>query len=296
MTTVLVTGATGNVGAAVVRELRARDVATRAFVRDGGKAAARIGEDVELAIGDFSDPGSIEGALAGVDRVFLACGNVPGQVEHERAVIDAAARAGVERIVKLSANGAEPGSPLSFWDWHGRIENHLVHAGLPTVLLRPNNYLSNLFASTEMIAQTDKLFVPAGDARVAMIDPGDVAAVAVASLTEDGHEGHTYVLSGPEALSYSDVAAALSEATGRGVEYVSVTDEEARQGMRQAGIPDFVAEFLVALLGALRAGAQAVPTDTVRAVTGREPRGVAEFVHEHAGAFGGLPTTDGGGR
>jgi uncharacterized protein YbjT (DUF2867 family) len=288
MSVVLVTGATGNVGSAVVRELGERGKTVRAFVRDPGMAAAILGDDVELAVGDLGEPDSITRALDGIDRVFLACGNVPGQIDYETITIDAAAQAGVERIVKLSANGAEPGSPLAFWDWQGRIEQHLAQSGVAAVVLRPANYMTNLLASAEAIALTGKLFAPAGGARVAMIDPRDVAAVAAVALTEDGHDGQTYVLTGPEALGYHEVAATLSDTTGRRIEFVDVPDEAARQGMLEAGTPEFVADFLVRLFGALRAGAHALATDTVRAVTGSEPRSLAQFARDHAGAFGGM--------
>ena len=122
MDTILVTGATGNVGSAVVEELGDRGLPVRAFVRNPDRAAAVLGPDVELAVGDFAEPASIRAALDGIEVVFLACGNVPPQVEYETRVIDAAARAGVRRLVKLSALGAEPGSRVAFWDWHARIE------------------------------------------------------------------------------------------------------------------------------------------------------------------------------
>ena len=284
MTAVLVTGATGTVGSEVVRELRERGVPVRAFVRDPRKAAALLGEDVELAVGDLGEPESLRRALDGVDRLFLACANVPGQVEHETGAIDAAAQAGVARVVKLSALGAEPGSPLAFWDWQGRIEAHLARSGVPAVVLRPANYMTNLLAA----APSGRLFAPAGDARIAMVDPRDVAAVAAVALTEAGHDGRAYVLTGPEALTYGEAAAGLSDATGRDIGFVDLPDEAARQGMLDAGMPGFVADFLVGLFEALRAGAHAVPTGTVRAVTGREPRSVADFAREHAGAFGGV--------
>jgi uncharacterized protein YbjT (DUF2867 family) len=287
MTTVLVTGATGTVGSAVARELRGRGLTVRAFVREPDRAAATLGEDVELAVGDFDEPASMRRALVGVDGVFLACANVPGQVRFETTAIDAAAAAGVSRIVKLSAAGAQVGSPLAFWDWHGRIEQHLARSGVPAVVLRPANYMTNLLASAETIAYTARLFAPAGGARVAMVDPRDVAAVAGAVLVKDGHEGQTYVLTGPAAVSYDEIAAALSAATGRPIAFVDVDDEAARQGMLEAGLPGFITDFLVALFGALRAGAHARPTGAVRAITGREPRSIAEFARDHAGAFGG---------
>jgi uncharacterized protein YbjT (DUF2867 family) len=116
MQKILVPGATGNVGSRMVQEVREIGVPVRAFVRDPAKAAAMLGDDVELAVGDFDDPGSIQAALDGVDGVFLACSNQPRQVEYEKRVIDAAEEMGVRRIVKLSALGAEIGSPVAFWD------------------------------------------------------------------------------------------------------------------------------------------------------------------------------------
>ncbi len=286
MTTALVTGATGTVGSAVVGELRERGVTVRAFVRDPGQAGAILSDDVELAVGDFEDPASIRRALADVDGVFLACGNVPGQVRFETTAIDAAAAAGVRRIVKLSALGAEAGSALAFWDWQGRIEQQLEQSGVPAVVQRPATYISNLLAFAEAIAHTGMLFAPAGDAQVAMVDPRDVAAAAAVVLTEDGHDGQAYTLTGPAALSYQDIAAALSDAAGRAIAFVDVDDEAARRGMLEAGMPGFVADFLIGLFGALRAGAHARPTDTVRALTGSEPRSVAAFARDHAAAFG----------
>src|SRR3712207_4887273 len=124
MTTVLVTGATGTIGAQVVRELQARAVPVRAFVRDPARAAARLGV-VELAVGDFADPASLRRAMEGVSRVFLSSADGPEKVAHGQAVIDAAAEAGVERIVKLSAINAQMDSPLPPFAWHGAIERHL---------------------------------------------------------------------------------------------------------------------------------------------------------------------------
>src|SRR5581483_9462890 len=225
--TVLVVGATGNAGSSVVRELRSHGVATRAFVRDPGRARALLGEDVELAAGDLGDPASLTRALDGVERLFLACGNVPGQVELESNAIEAARAAGVRLVVKLSAAAASPDSPLLFPRWQGEIEQRLRASGLPWVLLRPTSYMTNLFLSAQAVRATGKLLAPAGAARISMIDPRDVGAVGAAVLAGEGHDGAAYLLSGPAAITYADVAAALSEATGRTIEFVDVPDEAA---------------------------------------------------------------------
>lgn len=287
MTKVLVTGATGNVGSQVVRELRRRGVSVRAFVRDPDKAAAMLGDGVEPVSGDFGDPGSIRAALDGMDGVFLACANDPRQVEYETNVIDAAAAAGVRRIVKLSAIGAEVGSPLAFWDAHGRIEQHLRASGLPATILHPGFYMTNVLGSAEAIKHTGKLFASADGARIAMIDSRDVGTAAAIALTEDGHNGKTYTLTGPEAITYYEVAGHLSEATGRRLDFVDVPDEAARQGMVEAGTPEWFADNLVTLFGFLRQGAAAQTTDTVWALTGNKPRSFGDFARDNAILFGG---------
>lgn len=285
MNKVLVTGATGSVGSHVVRELQERGVSVRAFARDTGKAAKMLGDSVELASGDFSDVASVRRALAGVEGVFLACANDPRQVEYETSVIDAAAATGVRRIVKLSALGAEIGSPVAFWDWHGRIEAYLRASGVPAVVLRPAFNMTNLLGSAEQVRHMGSLFVPADGARVAMIAPKDVAAAAAVALTEDGHDGKTYVLTGPQAISFEHVAEELSAVAGRRIRFVAVPDEAAQQALAGSGIPEFVASQIVTVFGILRRGDQNRTTGAVRALTGREPQTFGWFAHDHAEMF-----------
>ena len=289
--TILVTGATGNVGSRVVRELTERGAAVRAFVRDHERAAAVLGHDVELAVGDFADRASLRRAVAGADRLFLACSNVAGQVDYENGAIDIAKEAGVRRIVKLSASVAAVDSPLLFPRWHGTIERHLLRSGVPAVLICPGFMMNTLLMSAEAVRQTGSLHAPAGRARIAMIHPADVAAAAAVALTEAGHDGARYVLSGPRAITYEDIADMLSDATGRQIEFVDVPDDTARRGMLESGTPPAIADFLVSLFRALREGLDDKTSDTVRRLTGTDPRDFAEFAREHAAAFGAAERT-----
>jgi uncharacterized protein YbjT (DUF2867 family) len=284
--TTLVIGATGNVGSRVVRELRDRGVVVRAFVRDRERAAKVLGGDVELAAGDLADSDAVKRALQGAERVFLACANVPGQVEYECGAIDAAKAASVERVVKLSTNVAAVDSPLLFPRRHGHIERHLRRSGVPSVLICPGFFMTNLLASAHVVRQTGTLAVPAGRARIAMIHPADVAAAAAVALAEDGHEGSRYELTGPRAITYAEIARDLTEASGRTVEYVNIPDEVARQGMLDAGFPPVLAEFLITLYSALRGGLGEAVNDTVEQLIGRPPRSFAGFAREHAALFG----------
>jgi uncharacterized protein YbjT (DUF2867 family) len=285
MSTVLVTGATGNVGSRVIQQLRRRGVPVRAFVRDAGRASASLGPDVDLAVGDFADPASIRAALDGVDVLFLACANIPPQVGYEGNVIDAAAQAGVRRLVKLSALGAEVGSRVAYWDWHAQIERHLHASGVPWVVLRPRFYMSNLLGSVETIRSAGAIFAPAEGVKLPMIDPLDVAATAAVVLRDDGHEGRTYELTGPESITFHDVAARLSEVTGQPVRFVPVPDAAALEGLVKAGMPAWMAENLVTVFGMLREDSSAQVTDAVHALTGQQPRHLAEFLVDHAAVF-----------
>jgi uncharacterized protein YbjT (DUF2867 family) len=268
---ILVTAATGNVGSALLPLLADQG----AQVRTLGHAAAT----------------DLDAALRGVDAVYLACGNVPGQVDFETSVIDAAARAGVTRIVKLSARGAAPGSPVAFWDWHARIEEHLAASGVPATVLRPSFLMTNLLAGAETVRQQGVLVAPAGDARVSMIDPRDVAAVAAVALAERGSESRTHTLTGPAALTWHEVAASASTVTGRRVTFVDVPPEAAVAAMVESGVPAFAASQIVNVFDALRAGAQSETTDVVPDLTGRPGRSLAEFLGAHADLFGRLDSS-----
>jgi uncharacterized protein YbjT (DUF2867 family) len=283
--TILVTGATGNVGAHTVRALVARGARVRAFVRDQDRAAPMFGSGVELAAGDFTDRASLDRALSEVDAMFLACANVPGQIDHECAAIDAAAAAGVARIVKLSGPDASADSPLVFERWHAAIEQHLAGSGLPAVLLRPRTYMTNLLAYARSVAQTGMLFAPAGTAAISFVDPRDVADVAAEVLTGPHHDGATYTLTGPEAITFERIAAELTAATDRPVSYVGVSDGDARQAMIADALPPMVADAILAIFATQRAGSMADTTDTVREITGRAPRTIAGFARDYAGAF-----------
>jgi uncharacterized protein YbjT (DUF2867 family) len=283
--TILVTGATGTVGAAVVERLGARGARTRAFVRDPERARARLGDDVELVVGDLGDPDSIRTALRGVDTVFLACGNVPDQVPHELSVIEAASGSGVGRLVKLSARGADARASNAYWRAHAQIESRLETSDIPSVVLRPSFLMSNLFAAAEHIRGADTLMAPAGSARIAMVDPADVAEVAALALTDTAVRPGGLVLTGPGAIGYQEVAGELSAVLGRRVSYVDVPPGAMLQGLVAAGVPEGPATEVVAVFGALRAGDPTSATGTVADLTGRPAGSFADFARRHASVF-----------
>jgi uncharacterized protein YbjT (DUF2867 family) len=282
---ILVTGAMGNAGSEVVRAVQRQGASVRAFVRDPADARRRLGEGVELVPGDFGDARSVRAALDGVESVFLSGPDDRRRVGWESDLIDAASAAGVRRIVKLSGIGAAPDSPVGPWAWHGQIERHLHQSRVLAVVLRASFFMSNLLAAAGPIAGGAPLAAPAGEARIAMIDPRDVGACAATVLTAAGHDGRTYVLTGPQAVTFADVAQAISAAAGREVSYLALPDEAAKQGLVEAGTPRSVADQIVSIFAALRCGAGEHVTDTVESLTGRPPGDVATFLRRHAHLF-----------
>lgn len=278
---ILVTGATGNVGRHLVSELQHRGLPVRVFVRDEQKAAEVLPGGVELEVGDFADESSVTWALHGVDQVYLAS-NGPGQPEYEGRVVETAMKAGVRRIVKLSS-WIDWGTSL--WDWNAACEKQVRASSIPAVVLRPTALMTNLLASRDSVREQGKLIAPAEGARVAFIDPRDVAEVAATILAGGGPDEQTYLLTGPEAITYHDIAQTLTAVVGRPVEFVPVSDEAAHDAFLRTGLPDWAAEGLISLFRKLREGVQDVTTDAVRRLTGREPRTLAEFLRDHAQVF-----------
>ena len=284
---ILVTGATGNTGGEVLARLVELGAPARALARNPDKAEVLAATGVDVAIGDMTDPVAMAAALEGVERVFLMSPPHPAQHEMEGAVIDAAGKADVSLIVKLSALGAGPDSPLQLGRRHAEIEERLVDSGIAHTVLRPASFMQNFFKFAPTIRSDDTFFAPAGDGAAALVDSRDVAAVAAAVLTERTHTGDILVITGPEPVTFDEAAEALSAATGRPIRYVDVPPDAARKGMLEAGIPDWLVGDLLVLYRLQRDGHAAEITPTVREVARVEPHAFAQFARDHAPVFAG---------
>jgi uncharacterized protein YbjT (DUF2867 family) len=250
---ILVTGATGKVGREVVRQLAAADVPLRALVRDPLRASHIRLPGVEIAQGDFARPETLDAALEGVDRVFLLSPPDPNQVALQGNVIDAARRMGARHVVKVSvAGGPDSGTQLGRWHW--TTEKQLEDSGLAFTLLRSTWYMQQMLIFAPTIAATGSFQLPMGTGAVALVDTRDVAAVAACALTEEGHERKIYDLTGPEALTFDQIADEISSATGKKVSYVHVPAEYARKQLMQAGIPRWLADDMMVLCASFREG------------------------------------------
>jgi uncharacterized protein YbjT (DUF2867 family) len=281
---ILVIGGRSKIGSALMGELVERGEAVRALIRTG-EAGADFPDAVDPAVGDLADPASLHAALDGVQRVFLLCGPDEREVELNRNAIDAAAEAGVELLVRSSILGADPDSAATFVRDHGACDAHLQQSGLPHVVVRPNLFQQNVPQNTiPSIGEDGTFYANAGDARISMVDTRDVAAVAARALTEPGHAGATYDVTGPEALSYADVADKVSRALGRPVAYADAPDDAVRQTLLGFGVGDWMAGALVDLFQDYKRsgtdGYAAQVTDTVERVTGSPARSLDQLLAE----------------
>lgn len=283
---ILVTGATGTLGGAVTRELLSAGQQVRALVRDPDKAFALEDSGAELVQGDLAKPETLDPALQGIDRAFLL---TQPSVELETNFVEAARRSGLGHLVKQSAVGADPDSPYDMPSAHGQMEKAIEASGIPYTFLRPTHFMQNLLAFGETVARSHVLPLPIKDPEVAinMVDARDVAAVAAAVLTGNRHEGNVYTITGPEVLTFQDVAEELSEGLSQRVEFIPLSPEASEEELREAGVaapvPPFVDYFREL---SSEDTALDIKTAAVEEITGHTPRSLVQFAADHAEAFG----------
>ncbi len=275
---ILVTGATGNAGGAVVRALVSAGEDVRALIRPGGDQSA-LPAGAEGVAGDLNRPETLSAALAGVRTVFLLSGyqDMPGVLAEIR-------RAGVERVVLLSSSAA-PGGDMSnaVARYHILSETAVRGSGLPWTFLQPNSLMSNALQWRSQLQAGDVVHAPFADVRVATIDPHDVAAVAAEALTSGGHEGRSYRLSGPESLLPADRVAVLAKVLGRDLRFEGQSDADARAEMSATMPSEYVEAFFSFFADGKLDESKVLPT--VQEVTGRQPRTFEQWARAHAGAF-----------
>lgn len=281
--TILVTGATGKVGSEAVRVLRGQGLPVRALVRDEDQARALAEGGAELVVGDFDVPASVARAVDGVATVLLiGPGGAPAQ---ELGVVGAATRAGVGHVVKLTSK-ASPDSPVARARAHAQVEQGLAASGLPHTLLRANAYMQNTFFLASEIAASSGFASSAGAGRIGMVDARDVAAVAAAVAAHPAdHAGRTYWLSGPDLLTYAQVAAVLSQRLGRTVIFRESSREEDEAALVALGLPQPVAAMNALALSLWADGDAEWLSDDVPALLGRPARSFEQFATDHAAAF-----------
>lgn len=286
---ILVTGATGNVGSLIIPILTNLGADVRALTRDESKAQGLKDSGVEVVVGDLEQPDTLDAAFRGVDKVLLITPPNPNQVIQAANGIQAAKRAASPFIVRLSAGAVQgmPGALPRVSAQHAEIDEMLKASGLSYNILRPHFFMQNTMMAAQTVASEGAVYMPIKDGNIGMIDARDIVDVAVKVLTENGHEGKTYTLTGPASISFHEVAAALSKAVGKQVTYVDVPLETAREGMKGMGMSEWMSDAMTEYFRAFSEGYGDNTSPDVEKVTGKPARSYQAFASDFAQVFGG---------
>jgi uncharacterized protein YbjT (DUF2867 family) len=278
---VLITGATGNVGSRLVRLLGGnRDLAVRAFVRDPEKAAPLRQAGAELAVGTFEDTDAVWAAVQGVDTLVLITPAGPQAVAQGRIVLGAARDAGVRKIVRQSVIKAALDGPTDNVRLHAETERDVQSSDMAYTILRPHYFMQNLLRSAPNLRTEGKIYMGMGDARLGMIDARDIADCAAQSVISDRFDGETLTLTGPESISFYDVARILTQVLGRQVTYIPVPPGEVELSMLKRGVGEWPAHSVGSYAQAYKDGWGDFVTDDVERITGRAARSFEQFARE----------------
>jgi uncharacterized protein YbjT (DUF2867 family) len=278
----LITGATGHIGSKVVERLIRSGQRPRVFVREGQKARSRFGDDVEVFVGDLDHPESLKPALAGVGSLFLI--NVgPEIARRDETAAKLAKAAGVKHLVKLSALSAV--QALAIGAWHAQGEAAIRASGPPFTFLRPAGFMSNTLEWAASIRAEGVVRACTGEGRVAYIHPDDVAAVATKVLLTEQHKGESLHITGPQAMSYSEMTAAIGAAIGKVLRFDCISADEAQKRLVARGMQVTEAEALVSLWCAIREGYLTSVTDQVNQILGEKPITFQHWAEQNAAAF-----------
>jgi uncharacterized protein YbjT (DUF2867 family) len=279
---IAVTGVTGVVGGGVARRLADRGASQRLVVRDPGRAPQLTGAEVRVASA-YGAGEEMRAALEGATTLFLVpAAESTDRVDQHRTAIDAAAAAGVRRIVYLSFVGASPDATFTLVRDHWATEEHVRASGLAFTFARMSLYLDFV----PLMAGADGTIAgPAGEGRVALVTRADVADVVAAVLTGDGHDGAGYDVTGGEALTLGEIAATLAAASGKPITYKDETLAEARASRAHFGAPEWEVEAWISTYTAIAAGEVDVVSDVVERLAGHPPQTLAEYLRAHPDAL-----------
>jgi uncharacterized protein YbjT (DUF2867 family) len=297
MTTILVTGATGTVGSEVVKQLVSSSsssdnkIIIRAAIHSQNKIDnfKEYNKTLQIVNMDYNKSETIADALNHVDKLFLLTLPSPNMTVYSNLVKEIRKYGGINHVVKLSSMAAEEtGLGTMIGRIHTEEEKIIEESGIPFTFLRPPAFMQNFITQFDYTIRTqDAFYVPAGDAKMSFIDARDVAAVSVRALTSDNqqHIGKTYAITGQEAISYGQAAEILSKEVGRRISYVDIPEEDARKGMEENGMDDWLIDAIMQFYSIIKAGRAAQTTNVVEQITGRKPISFSQFAKDYAKFF-----------
>jgi uncharacterized protein YbjT (DUF2867 family) len=279
---VLVTGATGNTGSLLVPALLREDIDVRIFVRDDAKAKPLQDLGAEVITGDLDTPETILPAVINVDKIYLLTWNGKTQLQQSENVLNAAKEAGNPHIIRHSMWGPENSRIIK----QGyKIEQMIKSSGLPWTLLKPTFYMQNTMMAAQTISSDGVIYWNMKDGNLGMIDVRDIAEAAFSVITSQGHEGKSYILTGPEAISFNDIAKIFSKVLDKEVKYVNVPGDASFQAMTGMGVPEWIAKGYVELSEGFSENFANSTTKNVEILTGHPARSFEQFAKDFALAF-----------
>ena len=282
---ILVIGGTGTTGKSLLEILKNQQANYKAMVRSAEKQAALEAEGIPAVKASLGEWEGVDQALRDIDTVFLLTSPGPQSVAEQNGLIDRAKAAGVRKIVKISAVIAETGSNVHLADWHGQIEDHLKSSGMEYVILRPHSFMQNSMMQIPTITAQNSLYESMGDAKIPMVDTRDVARASFECLRNDTWNNKTFVITGPEAVGYQEVTNALSAATNRDIAYVQIPSDAHNAAMKQAGVPEWLADDLTQMSKDWGSEAMHQPTSDLKTITGHSGNSIRDFARDYASYF-----------
>ena len=282
---ICVTGAGGTVGSELIKQLESAHAPFRATYFSVEKAEAVRARGIDASVIDYNRPETLRTVFQGCDKLFLLGPNVQNQTQLELNAVEAAERAGVRHIVKLSVMGAAD-EAYAIALVHRLVEKAIEASGMAWTFLRPNSFMQNVVTYMSNTIKAEAAFYSAsGEGKISHVDVRDIVAVAVEALTEPDHAGKAYTLTGPDALSYDELANELSKAVGRLIRHISLSPADLKNGMLAEGMPAEIADRMLDLERYYREDQARHITHDIKQVTGRDPRRFAQYAREIASSL-----------
>jgi len=279
---ILVTGATGKIGSYLVPALLSEDADVRVLVRNKDEVKDVAAKGVEAVIGDLDKQETLPAAVSGVDKIYLLTWNGPTSIKQAENLIGAAVKSGNPHIVRSSGHGSEKSRIIR--DLLAS-EEIIKSSGLTYTFLRPTFFMQNIFMAAQTISAQGTIYMPFKDGKVATIDVRDIADAAAKVLTTQGHEGKTYILTGPRPVSFYDIASAFSKILGKEVKYVDVPLEAGKQAMLGFGIPEWIVDGYMELIAEFANNWANKTYPDFEILTGRKARSIEQFAKDFESAF-----------
>ena len=282
---ILITGATGKTGSATAKSLGEKGERFRALIRNEEKKEGLESIGGEVVIGSIENTDVVNQSMQGVKTVLVLLPNSESQLALEKQLVDSAKQAGVERIVKMSSIEATPDATSPIPKLHLESEEYIKQSGLAWTMIKPNFYMQNLLASAGTIKDQGKIFLPMGEGKTGMIDTTDVGTVIAKVLSEDGHESMNHEITGPEILSFYEVAEIFSRALGKQVDYVDVPMDAYKETLGQFLTNQWHLDAVIDLFKGIAEGGIEDKTNTFNELTGETPKSLSQFLAENSFIF-----------